>query len=56
MMAKRILEKRGDGVCVQVSTSSGEYFFLLYGVNFLCRINSDCIEESVDVWSFGETR
>ena len=38
--------------CVQVATRSDEYIFLSYDVKFLCRINSDCMEKSVDVWSF----
>ena len=48
-------ERRRKG-CVQVATSSDEYFLLSYVVEFLCRIKSDCIEKFEDVWSFGETR
>ena len=47
-------KRRGSG-CVQVATSSDEYFFLSYAAKFLCRFKSDCIKKSGDVWSFGET-
>ena len=47
-MAKRIQEqKEEEGVCVQVATSSDEYFFLSFVVKFLCRFKFDCIKSPV---------
>ena len=52
-MAKRIQEQKGGERVV--SKSRLVCFFLSYCDKFLCRIKSDCIEKSGDVWSFRET-
>ena len=54
-MAKWIQEqKEGERVVSKSRPKVMNVFFLSYDVEFLCRIKSDCIEKSRDVWSFGE--